>query len=618
MAEHSTFGSTGMPSWIVEEDVEDIQLVIEVTTSPCSLSSSEVDARHNTIEQGDIRQESAFISQERINEGCHKPTGYLTSEFQHQSTVRAPSVNGDGTYEEAVRSVQCGKRKRVDSHESRNISDGHADQGQRERRTVVLPGMEVPRRVQTGDSGHEDNETDTFENIRLRASRESVPTTESGICPEKSKQSSETRREDPLHEARCVPFVDLREKLNSRRKINAQIRCLQRCAEAEREESSGEISNQVAFNQDSRDSSPTNPSTSLLSLGLSEQSSIRASSDLHRRESNTAAFGVAHASKKRKMGCKEEDDIPVSTASSHKEHSYASTTFDRKESGSIGAPTNFSQHAIRYNEGGEQSGRASGGKRTPFVSEDPEENWDNYNPGWESFRRLSTDQARYEAVHRLWRNRRIPNPHANFSHYFHHSRQDPTRTSRKRKASTQPSSDDSSSSSRPAKRARLDTYVYDQKLEELENRKSQECCAARQQLQDRIERLRSEFQTTGEDRSSRRHFRSFTVPWDMRYWQKQQREQQLQQQYENRTTQIANRYAARMNRLRSARQEVQHFNMFYVGLVDANPRMLSAVQMEEQLMIEKLLGLFKSAYKASFPVQFAEDVPHIDSRSLAS
>ncbi|KAK7873216.1 hypothetical protein R5R35_011299 [Gryllus longicercus] len=52
---------------------------------------------------------------------------------------------------------------------------------------------------------------------------------------------------------------------------------------------------------------------------------------------------------------------------------------------------------------------------TNFVSKDPQENEDNNNPEWEVLKKLETDDERYKAVRKRWRNLVIPDPNKNLT-----------------------------------------------------------------------------------------------------------------------------------------------------------------------------------------------------------
>lgn len=52
-----------------------------------------------------------------------------------------------------------------------------------------------------------------------------------------------------------------------------------------------------------------------------------------------------------------------------------------------------------------------------FVSNDDAENKDNHDPEWELLRKLDTDDERYKAVRKIWKNLTIPDPKANLSAY---------------------------------------------------------------------------------------------------------------------------------------------------------------------------------------------------------
>ncbi|XP_064473934.1 uncharacterized protein LOC135388358 [Ornithodoros turicata] len=233
--------------------------------------------------------------------------------------------------------------------------------------------------------------------------------------------------------------------------------------------------------------------------------------------------------------------------------------------------------------------------RPPFFSDDPEENYDNANPGWENFRQLSTDEERYEAVRNVWHNARIPDPHRNLSQYKHKQRKlqhQPTKGRTRRQKRKAPSS---SVENPAAKRKRLDTDIFDLKLKELERKTNKDYNAAQHWLELNIQRVREQVNSQLMFLNYGGHNRTTSAPWDMRYWQQHQ-EELLHYKYMTDTQNIRNNYSARASKLLDARHEVRHFNKFYVGLCGTDPTMLSELQMKEQLKIEKLLGHFKMYY----------------------
>jgi hypothetical protein len=51
-----------------------------------------------------------------------------------------------------------------------------------------------------------------------------------------------------------------------------------------------------------------------------------------------------------------------------------------------------------------------------YVSNNPQENYDNNNPEWELLRKLETDAERYRAMRQRWRNLTIPNPNQDLTY----------------------------------------------------------------------------------------------------------------------------------------------------------------------------------------------------------
>lgn len=124
-------------------------------------------------------------------------------------------------------------------------------------------------------------------------------------------------------------------------------------------------------------------------------------------------------------------------------------------------------------------------KRPPLISDDPAENWDNENPQWESMRRLSSEEERYMAVLNVWHSKRIPDPQKDLTTFHHrrrllgleHCRLPSSRRHRKRRASG-----GSGSRSDDAKRQRLDTDIFDKKLEDVEKSREREMAEAEAKL----------------------------------------------------------------------------------------------------------------------------------------
>jgi hypothetical protein len=66
-------------------------------------------------------------------------------------------------------------------------------------------------------------------------------------------------------------------------------------------------------------------------------------------------------------------------------------------------------------------------KRDDYVSNNPQENEDNNNPEWELLRKLETDEERYRAVRRRWRNLIIPDPNKDLTYRSWRIRQNATK-----------------------------------------------------------------------------------------------------------------------------------------------------------------------------------------------
>ncbi|KAL1476867.1 hypothetical protein MTO96_018077 [Rhipicephalus appendiculatus] len=160
----------------------------------------------------------------------------------------------------------------------------------------------------------------------------------------------------------------------------------------------------------------------------------------------------------------------------------------------------------------EASGPLGWNQRAPLVTDDPAENRDNEDPEWEPMRRLTCDEERYRAVSRVWYSRKAPDPQEDLTTFHHRRRRlgigrsalPSSRSRRKRKASR-----DSERDSEEAKRQRLDTEIFDKKIEEAKKDREREMEKARDKLnrclrEVRKERRRSERRDDSASSSSKR------------------------------------------------------------------------------------------------------------------
>nr|XP_050026110.1 uncharacterized protein LOC126521453 [Dermacentor andersoni] len=246
--------------------------------------------------------------------------------------------------------------------------------------------------------------------------------------------------------------------------------------------------------------------------------------------------------------------------------------------------------------------------RAPFMSEDPAENKDIENPEWEAVRRLSTDEERYQAVHKIWHNTRIPDPHRELTTFHYrrrmlslgHAKSQPAKSKRRKRKASRSSSHEHT---KPAKRQRFDTDIIDLKLKELKRKKEKDVTRAQKTFRDDIHKLHSSLWRPREEpyashdrgHSDKRHRRAHTAPWDFHYYQSQ--EMRICEEYRANEESIYNEYRAREYKLLNARDEVRRVDAFYAGLRDSDPRLLSEEQVKEHLKLEETLGCFKKAYR---------------------
>ncbi|KAH9381123.1 hypothetical protein HPB48_010795 [Haemaphysalis longicornis] len=252
----------------------------------------------------------------------------------------------------------------------------------------------------------------------------------------------------------------------------------------------------------------------------------------------------------------------------------------------------------------------------PFLSEDPAENLDNDNPAWEALRQLTTEEERYQHVHKVWRSAHVPDPHQELT-TFHYRRRvaglrskvDTLAVKRgKRRAPHEPLPSEGVG---PTKRQRFDTDIFDLKLKELERKKARDFTEAKDNLRRNLDRLHRDIRRNEERHASshshqrhyhhndgrlqRHHHRSETAPSDYHYWRMQER--QIHEEFEASAQCINDKFSVKERQLLTARDEVHRFDAFYVGLhEDFDPRCLSESQLKQQLEAEKALGLFRLYY----------------------
>nr|XP_054922138.1 serine-rich adhesin for platelets-like [Dermacentor andersoni] len=147
-------------------------------------------------------------------------------------------------------------------------------------------------------------------------------------------------------------------------------------------------------------------------------------------------------------------------------------------------------------------------KRPPLISDDPAENRDNNNPQWESVRRLRSKDERYRAVLRVWHSKRIPDPQKDLTVFHYRPRLlglklcvlPSSRRQRKRKASCS-----SGSRSGDAKRQRLDTDIFDKKIEDVKKSRDREMAEAEDKLNRCLREVRKHKRSDRRRRSAGDH-----------------------------------------------------------------------------------------------------------------
>ncbi|PSN34884.1 hypothetical protein C0J52_16732 [Blattella germanica] len=212
-----------------------------------------------------------------------------------------------------------------------------------------------------------------------------------------------------------------------------------------------------------------------------------------------------------------------------------------------------------------------------YVSNNPEENADNFNPEWELLRKLETDAERYTAMRKRWKNLVIPDPNQEltFQTWRMNNRSAPST---------------SATFSQSTSNACTDTDSIDQ-------RKRSENIASSNH-----KRVHSEDPTTGRNEAptaKRARTQSCTTIYDTKLKQLQDVEQ-VHLEYDRARHAVEERSSIKYRNLLEACDEVKAFHMFYRGLdpksESGDTLYLSDVEIQELWNTEHLYEQYKQFY----------------------
>ncbi|PNF34963.1 hypothetical protein B7P43_G15619 [Cryptotermes secundus] len=264
-----------------------------------------------------------------------------------------------------------------------------------------------------------------------------------------------------------------------------------------------------------------------------------------------------------------------------------------------------------------------------YVSNNPQENYDNNNPDWELLRKLETDEERYRAMRQRWRNLTTPNPNQDLTYRnwrIHQKANKLTKSAaqtsnyaiiqqtrasdsgasvsmqdhHKRTLSDEQASIDHQPRMKHS-RTQSCTAVYDKKLEQLRKNIQHE----KQQIydQEHAALIRLNMKQTQEMNYLQNFCRTYGNIEQIRwlYYQQKWDVEQVQKKFDEARLAVDRANLSQVQILEKACEEVQAFHKFYQGLdhdSDADALFLSESQLEELWETERLYDQYGKFYSA--------------------
>ncbi|CAL1285728.1 unnamed protein product [Larinioides sclopetarius] len=232
-----------------------------------------------------------------------------------------------------------------------------------------------------------------------------------------------------------------------------------------------------------------------------------------------------------------------------------------------------------------------------------EEKEDLINPGWNKIKELSTDEERYRQVRDCWRSKSIPNPFKNLTYYSYRKRKinrEEDNTYKKRQHKRHASSN---LNDKNAKRSRLCTYIFDDRIKSIEKEKEIETKTLKEKMYDELNHLNE--QCCQEEMGIDHFYGHSFDPRRQSELNNLRRDYQLRVQsvtdkYNQKANDCYGLYTAEINKLKNNRNEVLQFYSFYKGLNKdeyEDPTILTNVQTQELEEIENIYNQMDLHYK---------------------
>lgn len=226
-----------------------------------------------------------------------------------------------------------------------------------------------------------------------------------------------------------------------------------------------------------------------------------------------------------------------------------------------------------------------------FISKDPKENEDNFNPEWELLRKLNTDEERYKAVRQRWRSLVIPDP-----------KRDLTFRQWRRRNSLPPSQHLQGNTIATQQQIRnyvgnqLCTALFDQNIEGILRQKEEKRLQLHKELQMEIMRLgHIQYQEQQKLHSLGASYPEFSL-MHLRHVEEVR---SLRAQHQRRFDEEERASYEKIEALKKASAEVLAFEKFYQGLdneKEDNAAFLSDIEIQELMETEIMLEQYDRYY----------------------
>ncbi|XP_046391904.1 uncharacterized protein LOC124160180 [Ischnura elegans] len=262
-----------------------------------------------------------------------------------------------------------------------------------------------------------------------------------------------------------------------------------------------------------------------------------------------------------------------------------------------------------------------------YVSKDPLENADNNNPEWQLLQKLETDEERYKAVRKRWRNLIVPEPNKDLTCFTwcrknHSVPQSPIEAPKNVRIRTSSEEDINKGRKRTFSACTIDspirrgrgmrqtekrvrtvscTRVYDDKIATLRRHVSEECLKIDRERMYALEGLEKKFLFEKRSLSNWALNTGYSIYRELNELDRTHKmlRQNVASSYEDLSSQVWEKKASEINTLEAASQEVLAFHKFYQGLDTSAPEsmVLTEEQMEEIEEINDMYDAFGRFYE---------------------